>query len=260
MTLKRIQNYQKRQPIIECYPAVQGEGSRLGRPIIIVRTTGCTHRCYFGETGGWCDSWYTSIHAEKGRYSLDDVASIVESNSQIHELMITGGAPTMHPDLLNELSYLAKQYKLLVTMETEGSHHVEVKYPFALVSISPKLSNSIPVLDGKTPKQQQVTQGLIDIHNKYRLNLEVMKSLMQYHSDYQFKFVWDGEDNGVMGEIKALTTQLSVAADKIYLMPAGSNREAMLLTYPKVMQACVELGYNFTPRPHIIAFNDQREV
>jgi hypothetical protein len=25
--------------------------------------------CYFGE-GGWCDSWYTSIHPEKGTFSI----------------------------------------------------------------------------------------------------------------------------------------------------------------------------------------------
>ena len=55
---KRITDYNKTLPIIELYRCVQSEGSRFGRPTIAVRTTGCTHRCYFGE-GGWCDSWYT---------------------------------------------------------------------------------------------------------------------------------------------------------------------------------------------------------
>ena len=62
---KRIEDYNKVLPILEVYRCVQSEGSRFGRPTIAVRTTGCTHRCYFGE-GGWCDSWYTSIHPEKG--------------------------------------------------------------------------------------------------------------------------------------------------------------------------------------------------
>ena len=66
--LKRLEDYNKVLPILELYTAVQSEGSRAGYPTIVVRTSGCTHRCYFGE-GGWCDSWYTSIHPEKGKYT-----------------------------------------------------------------------------------------------------------------------------------------------------------------------------------------------
>ena len=47
-------DYNKIQPIIEAYTCVQTEGSRAGRPHFLVRTTGCTHRCWFGD-GGWCD-------------------------------------------------------------------------------------------------------------------------------------------------------------------------------------------------------------
>ena len=65
-------DYNKTQPIIEIYKAVQSEGSLAGIPHIIVRFTGCTHRCFFGE-GGWCDSFYTSIHPEKGRFTLNQI-------------------------------------------------------------------------------------------------------------------------------------------------------------------------------------------
>ena len=60
----RITDYDKTLPVLEVYYAVQSEGSRAGMPTVVVRTTGCTHRCWFGA-GGWCDSWYTSIHPEK---------------------------------------------------------------------------------------------------------------------------------------------------------------------------------------------------
>ena len=70
--MKRIEDYNKVLPILELYRCVQSEGSRFGRPTIAVRTTGCTHRCYFGE-GGWCDSWYTSIHPEKGTFTFNDI-------------------------------------------------------------------------------------------------------------------------------------------------------------------------------------------
>jgi organic radical activating enzyme len=66
--LGRIEDYSKVLPIIELYRCVQSEGSRFGRPTIAVRTTGCTHRCYFGE-GGWCDSAGIPLYIQK-RYNL----------------------------------------------------------------------------------------------------------------------------------------------------------------------------------------------
>ena len=114
----------KKNSIIEVYPAIQSEGSRAGMPTIVVRTTGCTHRCYFGE-GGWGDTWYTSIHPEKGTLGLDDVIKAYKENPQITEMMITGGSPTMHPKLISELTQLANgalHTKIFTTIETEGSH------------------------------------------------------------------------------------------------------------------------------------------
>ena len=70
--LKRVTDYEKNLPIVEIYTAVQSEGSRAGYPTVVIRTTGCTHRCFFGE-GGWCDSWYTSIHPEKGHFNFKDI-------------------------------------------------------------------------------------------------------------------------------------------------------------------------------------------
>ena len=50
--LKRIEDYNKTLPVLEVYTAVQSEGSRQGYPTIVIRTTGCTHRCYFFKVGG----------------------------------------------------------------------------------------------------------------------------------------------------------------------------------------------------------------
>ena len=45
--MDRILDYNKKIQVIEIYPCVQSEGSRQGRPTVAVRTTGCTHRCWF---------------------------------------------------------------------------------------------------------------------------------------------------------------------------------------------------------------------
>ena len=96
----RIEDYNKKLPVLEIYTCVQSEGSRQGRPTVAIRVTGCTHRCWFGA-GGWCDSWYTSIHPEKGIYTFNDIVKIYDENPHIKEMMLTGGAPTMHPALVN---------------------------------------------------------------------------------------------------------------------------------------------------------------
>ena len=166
---KRIPEYNKVLPVIEVYRCLQSEGSRIGRPTIAVRTTGCTHRCYFGE-GGWCDSWYTSIHPEKGIFTFNDIIKIYDENPHVKEMMLTGGSPTMHPALVNELTHFAHERNIIITIETEGSAFVETDYPINVISLSPKFSNSVPVIGAITPAGKVVDQKFIDTHNRKRQN------------------------------------------------------------------------------------------
>jgi hypothetical protein len=43
-------------------------------------------------------------------------------------------------------------------------------------------------------------------------------------------------------------------------MPAGDTREGLFKSYPLVFDWVRDNGYRMTWRPHIIAFEDQREV
>ena len=121
--LKRIEDYDKNLPIVEIYTAVQSEGSRAGYPTVVIRTTGCTHRCYFGE-GGWCDSWYTSIHPEKGHFNFKDIIEMYKKNPHIKEMMLTGGSPTMHSALVNELTHFAHENNIFITPNYQWAFHV----------------------------------------------------------------------------------------------------------------------------------------
>jgi len=255
---KRIKHYDKVLPILEVYRCVQSEGSRFGRPTIAVRTTGCTHRCYFGE-GGWCDSWYTSIHPEKGIFTFNDIIKIYDENPHIKEMMLTGGSPTMHPALVNELTHFAHERDIIVTIETEGSAFVETDYPIDLLSISPKFTNSIPVIGAVTPGGKVVDQKFIDIHNKKRMNTEAIKQMIEFHDDYHYKPVWDGTEESLT-EIEAYRVELNIPKNKTYVMPAGDTRETLIKMYPLVFRLCEEHGYNMTGRDHIIAFDTQRMV
>jgi len=279
--LDRIEDYDKVLPILEVYTAIQSEGSRAGYPTIVIRTTGCTHRCFFGE-GGWCDSWYTSIHPEKGTHNFQSIIDMYKSNPHIKEMMLTGGSPSMHPSLVNELTHFAYQNKIFITMETEGSHFLETDHPINLLSISPKFSNSIPIKGEKTPLGAIVDERMVKQHNKFRLNYANIIDSINYHHDYHIKPVID-KDLTIMGEVEDFLERLStgllsspkyinsyvrfdlegihnMVKSKTWMMPAGATREQLIESYGPVMNMCKDRGYKFSPRPHIIAFDEMREV
>jgi 7-carboxy-7-deazaguanine synthase len=258
----------KPQPIIELYKAVQSEGSKAGIPHIILRTTGCTHRCYFGE-GGWCDSFYTSIHPEKGKFTLNDVKTFFNDNLEIDHLMLTGGSPTMHPELCNSIIVLFKQAhnfnetkKGIVTLETEGSHSIKTNYLIDLVSFSPKFSNSVPKIGITMPNGVDIAdQKLIDQHNKTRLNKTAIKEMMSYHKDYHFKPVCNPEEQPeIWAEIEAFRIEMGIPKSKTWIMPPGDSREEILRVLPMVINYCSNNGYCFSGRDHILAFDKLRGV
>lgn len=259
MSLGRIEDYSKNLPIVEIYTAVQSEGSRAGYPTVVIRTTGCTHRCYFGE-GGWCDSWYTSIHPEKGKFTFEDIIKKYDENPHIKEMMLTGGSPTMHKKLVNELTHFANERNIFITIETEGSHFLPTDYPINLLSISPKFSNSVPVVGVLTPTGKVTDEKMIKTHNRLRVNKEAIKQSIAYHSDFHIKPVWDGKDETILEEILDFIREVEVPEEKVWFMPAGDSREALFKSYPVLFDWVRDNGFRMTWRPHIIAFEDQREV
>jgi 7-carboxy-7-deazaguanine synthase len=244
--------------INELYTAVQSEGSRAGYPTVVIRTSGCTHRCWFGE-GGWCDSWYTSIHPEKAKYSFQDIIDMYDANPHITEMMLTGGSPTMWPKLVNELTHFAHERNIFITIETEGSHFLETDYPINLLSISPKFSNSIPKVGISTPQGDVVDERMIKQHNKLRLNYDAISKSIAYHSDYHLKPVLD-KDLSILDELEGLVKILDIPNEKIWCMPAGDDIPALLESYGPVMDFVRDRGWRFTGRPHIIGFGTKREV
>lgn len=257
---KRIEDYNKVLPILEIYECVQCEGSRQGYPTIAIRTTGCTHRCFFGE-GGWCDSWQTSIHPEKGQFTFNDIISIYDQNPHIKEMMLTGGSPTMHSALINELTHFANERGIFITIETEGSHFVETDYPIGLLSISPKFSNTVPKLGIETPLGAIVDERFIKTHNRKRLNVDAIKQMIEFHNDYHLKIVVNPvEQEDVWDEINEWLTVNEFDHEKVWIMPPGDNRDELIRIYPMIINWCRDNGYKFTGRDHIIAFNKERFV
>jgi 7-carboxy-7-deazaguanine synthase len=173
--------------------------------------------------------------------------------------MLTGGSPTMHGKLVNELTHFANERDILITIETEGSHFLATDYPLDLISLSPKFGNSVPVLGVATPQGAIVDQKMIDQHNKFRLKLDTIKQTLKYHLDYHYKPVWDGTAYN-LEEIEEFRVLLNIPKHKTFIMPAGDTREELIKMYPIVFDMCAEKGYNMTGRDHIIAFDTKRGV
>jgi 7-carboxy-7-deazaguanine synthase len=193
-------------------------------------------------------------------------------------MMLTGGSPTMHPSIVNELTHFCKERGIVMTIETEGSHYLETDHKIDLLSISPKFSNSIPVIGTLTPQGKEVDERMIKIHNRLRMNVDAISQSIVYHTDFHLKPVID-KDLSMLPEVELFIENLTDALlelkfegyetraevfehvkDRVWCMPAGDDREPLFESYPVVMDMCRDKGYKFTGRAHIIAFSKQRYV
>ena len=248
-------DYNKVQPLGETYTCLQGEGKYIGIPHILIRVTGCRLRCQFSNS--FCDTPYASWKPEKGKFTLNDIVKFYEDNPHIKYTMITGGGPTLHPELLKELCVIGKKYNHTITIETEGSEFVQTRGDF--ISLSPKLSNSTPRPGTwMVWAHREVTEKDKEQHEKWRCNYDAMQQLIDNHLDYQLKPVISNEEDLV--EVKELQKILGVPNDRVWLMPEGLVEEQLNERRRWLMELCTREGYNFTDRLHIIAYGDKRGV
>ena len=247
--------YDKVQPIGELYTCLQGEGKYIGIPHILIRVTGCRLRCQFADS--FCDTPYASWKPEKGKFTLDDIVKFYEEKDLVKHTMITGGGPTIHPELLQELCIIGKKYNHIITIETEGSEFVQTVAD--CISLSPKLSNS-------TPKpgtwmdyaNREVTEKDKRLHEKWRCNYEAMEQLIYNHPDYQLKPVISSWND--LQELDYIQDELDIPNNKVWLMPEGLTPEQLKERRVWLMDICQKQGYNYSDRLHIIAYGDIRGV
>lgn len=132
--------------VMEIYDACQGEGVNIGQPSTFIRTFGCNMRC------SWCDTaysinpleWSRSPFREGPPYVEFDAAELLSKTTQV-AVVLTGGEPTIQPDVVDFIHLAAFQGKL-VTIETNGTllpaglHRIAHEELFNILwSISPKL-------------------------------------------------------------------------------------------------------------------------
>jgi 7-carboxy-7-deazaguanine synthase len=245
----------KKIAVNEIYTCLQGEGKLTGVPHILVRITGCRLRCQFSNS--FCDTPYSSWGPEKGGFTYNDIIEFYEKYPHIKHTMLTGGGPTLHPEMLQELCKIAKRFDHYITIETEGSEFV--KTAGDLISLSPKLSSSTPQPGSWMPYlNRKVTEKDRDRHEKWRVNYDAMKQLIDFHPDYQLKPVISTIADLV--EVEELQKILDIPNNMVYLMPEGLTPDQLTKRRQWLSELCTKRGYNFTDRMHIIIYGDKRGV
>lgn len=266
-------------PVCEMFSSIQGEGKYTGVPSFFVRVSGCNLRCVFAG-GSTCDTPYSSFKPEKSKYP--DMAATVagfKAMSKEHpkttHVVITGGEPLLYKEGLAQ--FLTEIFKInknwIVTIETNGSLPMlspTVKdFYIGLYSVSPKLSTSVD-------KEHKILSAQeAEHHDKTRLNYKSLFDIAMYSKDYQFKFVYSGPE--CIDEIKDIFSKMAQYVEKgddcevsawmrrhpnknTQLMPEGMTNDQLTRTRPGAVQACLDNGWRYSEREHIIIWGDKRGV
>ena len=225
--------------ISEIFYSIQGEGSLVGMPSVFVRTSGCNLRCT------WCDTPYTSWQPEGQEYSIERILTEVSRFPAAH-VVVTGGEPMIAPKIA-ELTAGLRAAGLHITIETAGTVYALVACD--LMSISPKLSNSIPVdrEGGRWAAQ----------HDRLRIQPDVLQRLLADYS-CQLKFVISSGND--LQELASIQAACNAKTEQIILMPEGVKPETLHERSLWLAEVCKRTGYRLSPRLHVDLWGDRRGV
>jgi len=222
--------------ISEIFCSLQGEGFLVGTPSVFIRLAGCPLRCK------WCDTKYAWDSKAGDDYSIEKVIQIVQKWPG-RFIVITGGEPITNPDL-QALVQKLKTAGRHITIETAGIAFIP-DLACDLMSISPKLSNSIPA----EPK-------LAEIQEKFRPDIAVLHKLIDNYN-YQLKFVVDSLAD--LPEIEQTIEKLGrVDSEKVILMPQAATADEFLAKSPMVAEMCRRTSFTFGQRLQVLLWNNQR--
>ncbi|HEX4168640.1 MAG TPA: 7-carboxy-7-deazaguanine synthase QueE [Bryobacteraceae bacterium] len=225
--------------ISEIFYSIQGEGSLVGIPSVFIRTSGCNLRCV------WCDTPYTSWSPEGEELAVETLLQRVVGYGASH-VVVTGGEPMIAPQIV-ALSERLRAAGLHITIETAGTVYAPVACD--LMSISPKLTNSIP-------REREGGRWAAQ-HDRMRLQPAILRRLTTEYP-FQFKFVVAAPED--LTEIQALCSECAVRPSDVILMPEGIRSDVLHERALWLAEVCKETGFRFSPRLHVDLWGDRRGV
>lgn len=226
--------------ISEIFYSIQGEGTLVGVPSVFVRVSGCNLRCT------WCDTPYTSWAPEGALMPLDEITARVREHAAARHVVVTGGEPMIFEPAV-ALTERLRAAGLHITIETAGTAYLPVCCD--LMSISPKLRNSIPT--------ERDGGRFAAMHDAARYRPEVLRRLMD-EFPYQLKFV--ATCPGCVEEVRAMVSELGADPQRVLLMPEGRDTETIAERGRWLAEVCKAEGWRYSPRLHVDLWGDRRGV
>ncbi len=221
----------------EIFLSIQGEGVSLGTQSVFLRLALCNLACT------WCDTKYTWDwdHYDYHREAMELTRQQVEEQVckfPCHHMVITGGEPLLQKRALGPLVRSLKERGFSFEVETNGTIQPGevLEETIDQWNVSPKLTNS-----GNPAASREVPRAL---------------STFSRLPNAYFKFVISELED--MEEVRDLMQRYGIPRERVILMPEGRTVREVRQRGRWLAQACVEEGYRFTTRMHILLWGDKR--
>jgi hypothetical protein len=120
---------------------------------------------------------------------------------------------------MKEESSLLSRLKVVISSK-QITQLISFLYHLSLVIVSLLLGLPLPV--GPRLQKKWYRHTIV-----FARTLKPLERLLDYHTDYHYKPVWDGTDEG-LAEIEAYRQEIGIPKDKTFIMPAGDTSEELI--------------------------------
>lgn len=236
----------------EVYTCLQGEGTNLGKPSVLVRLQICNLRC------AWCDTPYTHTYqsdpmeAEGGvtiqrfkRLSHQELCEKIRAHSKIDHIILSGGEPT-----LQNLAPLIEEFL--------PTHSIEVESNGTQIPHKNHKGFSVEHYHGVqwniSPKGRNASQ---DINQEA---LSHWSALARTNHRVFFKFVIrKSHEQEDLCELEDYSKEFDIPHNRIILMPEGTSLESQLDS-SWLERVCIDKGLMMSTRLHVLMHGPRRGV
>jgi len=214
---------------------IQGEGNLIGKKMLLFRVAGCHIKCHN------CDSAFTWSQKSDISYTIEqfrEYINIERAKRHFDFVMITGGSPSLYQEFLNYLFITCSNFNFQVEDAGDKSWYEFRNFENVYFSFSPKIG---------------ALQGTTEINEWNAFN--------HLPKNWLCKIVVDKNDwENNYTNIKQFQEKYCIPNEKIYLMPIGTHVSEIQDQCQFLIDKCFEYNFNFSPRLHVLMFDNLRGV
>ncbi|UZP66996.1 7-carboxy-7-deazaguanine synthase QueE [Desulfovibrio mangrovi] len=226
--------------VTEIFASLQGEGPFMGQPAVFVRLAGCVP-----PFCAWCDT-PQALHADDCAMPMTPQA-VLEAvlRHPYRMVVITGGEPFRQWDAgLSILADILAGVGRTIQYETSGKAGIPADCG-GFVVCSPKPADA--AMGG--------CAGALALAAGDAARVDAFKFVIDCRTGHE-----QHDENAALRSVLDFIGAHAVSPDKVWLMPRGSRKDEQLRNMALVWELCVQHGFNFAPRLHILTFDDRKGI